>query len=276
VGRALYSGNSRGQIIGDLSGLVKLVFSPDDRRLLGVHVLGEMASELVHVGQGCLHFGGGIDYFIEAVFNYPRWQVVRTLPTTASAPGRGEVWRPTSSEEQGVLRRTPAYSGRERPAGRWLFRGMPLTLLAARVIPAAAARANRTLFRQRHRVDRAGPAARCAGCYFPAGSAAFAVRSTAQVAEELLARFVEDRPLRLPSIFCLGLEVPLVESRPLQAGGNLGADDGPALRDRDESASPTPNSASVSAFAEPVGCFSDRTRVYAGSLFNGSWGTTTA
>jgi NAD(P) transhydrogenase len=71
VGRAYYEGNARGQITGDLSGLVKLVFASEDRKLLGVHILGEMASELVHVGQGCLHFGGTIDYFIQAVFNYP-------------------------------------------------------------------------------------------------------------------------------------------------------------------------------------------------------------
>jgi len=71
VGRARYESNSRGQIIGDASGLLKLVFSPHDRRLLGVHAIGEMASELVHVGQGCLYFGGTIDYFIQAVFNYP-------------------------------------------------------------------------------------------------------------------------------------------------------------------------------------------------------------
>jgi NAD(P) transhydrogenase len=71
VGRALYRGNSRGQIIGDLSGLLKLVFSPDDLRLLGVHIIGEMASELVHVGQSCLLFGGTIDAFIQSVFNYP-------------------------------------------------------------------------------------------------------------------------------------------------------------------------------------------------------------
>jgi NAD(P) transhydrogenase len=71
VGRASYEQNARGQITGDLSGLVKLVFSATDRRLLGVHIMGEMASELVHVGQGCLYFGGTIDYFIQAVFNYP-------------------------------------------------------------------------------------------------------------------------------------------------------------------------------------------------------------
>jgi NAD(P) transhydrogenase len=71
VGRAYYQGNSRGQIIGDFSGLIKLVFRADDKRLLGVHILGEMASELVHIGQGCLHFSGTIDYFIQSVFNYP-------------------------------------------------------------------------------------------------------------------------------------------------------------------------------------------------------------
>lgn len=98
VGRGLYSGNSRGQIIGDLSGLVKLIFAPDDRRLLGVHVLGEGASELVHVGQGCLHFGGAIDYFIEAVFNYPtlaeayKYAAYDGLGSLA----RGEAWRPSS------------------------------------------------------------------------------------------------------------------------------------------------------------------------------------
>lgn len=71
VGRAYYSGNSRGRIIGDMSGLVKLVFARDDLKLLGVHILGEMASELVHVGQSCLHFGGTIDDFIQIVFNHP-------------------------------------------------------------------------------------------------------------------------------------------------------------------------------------------------------------
>jgi NAD(P) transhydrogenase len=71
VGRALYRGNARGQIVGDLAGLVKLVFAREDLKLLGVHVLGEMASELIHVGQACLHFGGTIEYFIQEVFNYP-------------------------------------------------------------------------------------------------------------------------------------------------------------------------------------------------------------
>jgi NAD(P) transhydrogenase len=100
VGRARYEGNSRGQIIGDVSGLLKLVFSSDDRRLLGVHAVGEMASELVHVGQACLHFGGTIDYFIQAVFNYP------TL---------AEAYKYAAYDGLGNLQR--ARSGSQPPAG---------------------------------------------------------------------------------------------------------------------------------------------------------------
>ena len=71
VGRASYMGNARGQIVGDLQGLIKLVFRNPDKKLLGVHIVGENASELVHVGQAVLHFGGGIDDFIAMVFNIP-------------------------------------------------------------------------------------------------------------------------------------------------------------------------------------------------------------
>lgn len=71
VGRASYRGNARGQIVGDLQGLVKLVFRTPDKKLLGVHIVGESASELIHVGQAVLHFGGTIDDFITMVFNIP-------------------------------------------------------------------------------------------------------------------------------------------------------------------------------------------------------------
>jgi NAD(P) transhydrogenase len=54
-----------------MSGLVKLVFRADDKRLVGVHILGESASELVHVGLMVMYLGGTIDTFIDAVFNYP-------------------------------------------------------------------------------------------------------------------------------------------------------------------------------------------------------------
>jgi NAD(P) transhydrogenase len=71
VGRASYRNNPRGQIMGDTAGLVKLLFSPEDERLLGVHIIGDRASELVHTGQACMYFGGTIDFFIQNVFNFP-------------------------------------------------------------------------------------------------------------------------------------------------------------------------------------------------------------
>lgn len=71
VGRALYEKSPRGQIIGDTSGLLKLIFSPADKKLLGVHLIGELASELVHIGAQVMATGGTIDAFIHAVYNYP-------------------------------------------------------------------------------------------------------------------------------------------------------------------------------------------------------------
>ena len=71
VGRAQYREIARGQIIGDDTGLLKLLFHTGTRELLGVHIIGEGASELVHIGQAVLAFGGPIDYFVDAVFNYP-------------------------------------------------------------------------------------------------------------------------------------------------------------------------------------------------------------
>jgi NAD(P) transhydrogenase len=71
VGRAHYENNARGQIIGDTNGLLKLVFAREDLKLLGVHCVGESATELVHLGLMVLTSGGGIDTFIQAVFNFP-------------------------------------------------------------------------------------------------------------------------------------------------------------------------------------------------------------
>lgn len=71
VGRSKFGMHARGQIIGDTDGLIKLIFKADDGRLLGVHVIGENAAELVHVGMACMHFNGHVEYFIESVFNYP-------------------------------------------------------------------------------------------------------------------------------------------------------------------------------------------------------------
>ncbi len=71
VGRARYENNARAQIVGDTHGLLKLVFSPDDLSLLGIHCVGEGATEIIHLGLMVMTSGGGIDAFIEAVFNFP-------------------------------------------------------------------------------------------------------------------------------------------------------------------------------------------------------------
>jgi NAD(P) transhydrogenase len=71
VGKAHYREIARGKIIGDSSGLLKLIFHLETRELLGVHAIGEGATELVHIGQAVMAFGGGVDYFVNNVFNYP-------------------------------------------------------------------------------------------------------------------------------------------------------------------------------------------------------------
>ena len=71
VGRSHYRDNARGLISGDLDGMTKLVVCAKTRKLIGVHVVGERATELVHIGQTVMHFGGTVDTFIEMVFNYP-------------------------------------------------------------------------------------------------------------------------------------------------------------------------------------------------------------
>jgi NAD(P) transhydrogenase len=70
-GRALYRNNARGQIIGDTQGLIKLLFERQTLKLLGVHIVGENASELLHVGMMAMQFGGTVNAFIDAVFNFP-------------------------------------------------------------------------------------------------------------------------------------------------------------------------------------------------------------
>jgi NAD(P) transhydrogenase len=71
VGVSRYRELARGQIIGDSYGVLKLLVSPVDRKLLGVHVFGTGATELVHIGQAVMGCGGTVDYLVDAVFNYP-------------------------------------------------------------------------------------------------------------------------------------------------------------------------------------------------------------
>ena len=71
IGVARYREIARGQLIGDTVGMLKLLFHSETRALLGVHVIGEGATELVHIGQAVIAHGGKLDYFVDAVFNYP-------------------------------------------------------------------------------------------------------------------------------------------------------------------------------------------------------------
>ncbi|MBD3332033.1 Si-specific NAD(P)(+) transhydrogenase [candidate division GN15 bacterium] len=71
IGIARYFELARGQIINDHDGMLKLIFDPKSRRLLGVHIVGERATELIHIGQAVMAHGGTLDYFVDTVFNYP-------------------------------------------------------------------------------------------------------------------------------------------------------------------------------------------------------------
>ena len=71
VGMAYYREVARGQIRGDTTGRLKLIFHRETRKVLGVHIIGEGAAELVHIGQAVMTLDGTVDYFIETVFNYP-------------------------------------------------------------------------------------------------------------------------------------------------------------------------------------------------------------
>ncbi len=71
VGLARYAELAKGQMLGDDQGMLKLLFDPTSLKLLGVHVIGDRAAEIVHIGQVLLTLGGSIEYFRDAVFNYP-------------------------------------------------------------------------------------------------------------------------------------------------------------------------------------------------------------
>jgi NAD(P) transhydrogenase len=97
VGRAAYVDNARGQIIGDRQGFLKLLFRLDDMKLLGVHMVGELATELIHVGLTALITGAGADLFIQTCYNYPTLTEVYKY-ATYDALGRRARLKPAVSE----------------------------------------------------------------------------------------------------------------------------------------------------------------------------------
>ena len=71
TGIAWYREIARGQLLGDLQGMLKLLFHRQTEEILGVHIIGEYATELVHIGQAVMALKGGLGYLRDAVFNYP-------------------------------------------------------------------------------------------------------------------------------------------------------------------------------------------------------------
>jgi NAD(P) transhydrogenase len=81
VGRASYRDNARGRIIGDQDGFLKLLFRRDDQKLLGVHIMGELATEVVHIGLMAMLANATASIFVDACFNVP---TLGTLYKTAT------------------------------------------------------------------------------------------------------------------------------------------------------------------------------------------------
>jgi len=71
VGVAHYEDVSKGQMVGDQTGMLKILFHRDTLKVLGVHAIGEEATEIIHIGQAVLALEGTIEYFRDNVFNYP-------------------------------------------------------------------------------------------------------------------------------------------------------------------------------------------------------------
>jgi NAD(P) transhydrogenase len=89
VGRSHYKDNARGQIIGDKDGFLKLLFQRPDMKLVGVHVMGELATEVAHIGLMAMLFGGTANAFVEACFNVPTLGMLYKTATLAAIRENG-------------------------------------------------------------------------------------------------------------------------------------------------------------------------------------------
>jgi NAD(P) transhydrogenase len=99
VGIARYREIARGQLSGDETGMLKLLFNQHTRTLLGVHIIGEGATELIHIGQAVMAYKGTIDYFIDTVFNYP---TLAECYKVAALDGINRLPRPWPGQTQGT------------------------------------------------------------------------------------------------------------------------------------------------------------------------------
>jgi NAD(P) transhydrogenase len=103
VGIARYREIARGQLSGDETGMLKLLFNQHTRSLLGVHIIGEGATELIHIGQAVMAYKGTIDYFIDTVFNYP---TLAECYKVAALDGINRLPRPWPEQATDVRRET--------------------------------------------------------------------------------------------------------------------------------------------------------------------------
>jgi NAD(P) transhydrogenase len=119
AGRASYAGNARGQIIGDHKGFLKLLFHEEDMRLLGAHVIGEQATELVHVGLTALLTGAGADLFIRSCYNYPTLTEVYKYATYDALGHRAARLKERAAAADGAVANPPVIPSQAKapPAG---------------------------------------------------------------------------------------------------------------------------------------------------------------
>ena len=152
VGIAHYRELARGQILGETHGLVKLLVSPDDRTLLGVHAFGAGATEVVHIGQAVMGLGGTIDYLVDSVFNYPTFAEaykVAALDALNKLRAVTLVCTPTGASRVVLL--NPDEGGR-MPGWLWV-----VIVVAALIIIGAVAMAATRARRSRELQGRFGP-----------------------------------------------------------------------------------------------------------------------
>ncbi len=103
-GIARYKEIARGKLIGDEIGMLKLLFHKQTRQLLGVHAIGEGATELIHIGQAVMAHGGNIDYFVDNVFNYPTLAECYMVAALAGLNHLPRPWLPnTMAARQGGI-----------------------------------------------------------------------------------------------------------------------------------------------------------------------------
>lgn len=93
VGVARFAELARGVMSGDEDGILKLLVSPDDRSILGVHILGTSAADLIHIGHAVMGSGGNLDFLVSAVFNYPTFAEAYKV-AALDARNRLEAWAP--------------------------------------------------------------------------------------------------------------------------------------------------------------------------------------